>query len=103
MSKWQRVEKLFISDSDSARGTIILATLVVGEVKFLEIQAKYVMLKPQVCVTGHEDLWNQPSVPYPDCLLSFFFLTDTMYERSAGPGTGRRWMGRNTGYELMSK
>lgn len=37
-------------------------------------------------------------------LFAFFlFLTDTTYERSAGPGTGRRWMGRSTGYEVMSK
>lgn len=33
-------KKKIISDSEFARGTVILATLVVGEAKFLEIQAK---------------------------------------------------------------
>lgn len=60
----------------------------------MKFKPNYMMLKPQVRITGLKDLWNQTSAPHSAllCLLSFFFLTDTTHERSDGTGTGRRWM-----------
>lgn len=37
-SKWQRGEKNILSGSDSARGAVILATSVVGEVNSLKLK-----------------------------------------------------------------
>lgn len=59
------------------------------------------------CYTGMYNRSQGPTEP-TECpthrlFAFFFFLTDTTYERNAEPGTGRRWMGRNTGNEVMSK
>lgn len=95
--------KIFISDSDSARGTVILATLMVREVKLLEIQAKLCDAEATGMNNRPRGLTEPTKCPTHRLFAFFFFLTDTTYEKSAGPGTGRRWMGRNTGYEVMSK
>lgn len=58
--------------ADSARGTVILATLAVGEVKFLEIQAK-------LCDAEATGMYNRPQGPMEPTdtpTICFLFFPD---------------------------